>query len=238
MALADNLVFRAKMDESSGNTTDSVWSKVWTAINWATFATGKIWNWWSFDGTTDYFRFADHTDFDFWTTWDISYSFWCYQNSLINYKYICNQRFNNWSTWAQIWIFSQPWSATWDSMAFFIYNGSAGQQIWSTNGSHSAWVREHWVFTRESSWTIMRVYKNWTLNNSATWLTARLWDNNWYFSIWENIGQPWWWNWKIDELWIRKWRAITSTEVSELYNWWSWISYPFPSSNSNFLSFF
>jgi len=117
--LLTNLKFYLKLDESSGNTTDIVWSKVWTAINQATFATGKINNWWSFDGTTDYFRFADHTDFDFWT-WAVSISFRCYQNSLANYKYISNQRFNNGSTWAQVWVFSQPWSATGDSMAFFI----------------------------------------------------------------------------------------------------------------------
>lgn len=235
MALADDLVFWAKMDESSGNTTDSVWSKVWTAINWATFASWKINNWWSFDGTTDYFRFADHTDFDF-GTWDMSISFWCYQNSLINYKYIINQRFNNGSTGAQFWVFSQPWSATGDSMSIFFYNWSAWQSVGSTNGSHSAWVWEHWVFTR--AWTLCTVYKNWTSNNTST-STARNSDNNWFMSIGENIWQPWCWNWTIDELWMRKWRAISSTEVTELYNGWTWISYPFPNPvNSNFLAFF
>lgn len=221
--LLNNLVFRAKMDESSWNTTDSVWSKVWTAINWATFATGKINNSWSFDWTTDYFRFADSTDFDF-GTWDLSVSFWIYQNSLANYKYILNQRHNNSNTGAQFWIFTQPWSATWDSISLFIYNWSAWQSVGSTNGSHSASVWEHRVFTRE--WTLCSAYKNWSLNNTST-STIRNADNNWFLSIWENIWQPWGWNWKIDELWIRKWRALSLSEVSELYNSWTGKSYPF-----------
>jgi len=221
--LLNGLVFWAKMDESSGNTTDSVWSKVWTAINWATFATGKINNWWSFDWTTDYFRFADHADFDFGTG-DLSVSFRIYQNSLSNYKYILNQRNNNSNTGAQFWIFTQPWSAIWDSIALFIYNGSAGQSVWSTNGSHSAGVREHRVFTRV--WTLCSVYKDWTLNNTST-STVRNADNNWFMSIWENIWQPWGWNWLIDELWLWKWRWISAAEASELYNSWTGKSHPF-----------
>lgn len=225
--LLTNLVFYLKLDESSGNTTDIVWSKVWTAINWATFATGKINNWWSFDGTTDYFRFNDSADFDFWTA-AVSMSFWCYQNSLTNYKYISNQRFNNSNSGAQVWIFTQPWSATWDSMALLIYNWSAWQQISSTNGSHNATTREHWVVTRSADWITMKIYKNWALNNTAT-TTARNWNNNWFRSIWENIWQPWWRNGTIDEYWIWK-KELTLTDVWNLYNSWNWLAY------SNFTS--
>lgn len=220
--LLTNLKFYLKLDESSWNTTDIVWSKVWTAINQATFATGKINNWWSFDGTADYFRFADHSDFDFWT-WAISISFWCYQNSLANYKHISNQRNNNSSSWAQVVVQTFPWSGTWDIMYFFIYNWSAWQAVTSTNGSHSATTREHWVVTRSSDWVTMKIYKNWSLNNTAT-TTARNGNNNWYWCIWENIWQPAWRNWKIDEYWIWN-RELSLTDVQALYNSWNWLPY-------------
>lgn len=225
--LLTNLVFYIKLDEAvNSNITDSVWSKTWTRINQANTSDTSptlINRYGVFDGNRDYFRFDDHTDFDFWT-WAVSFSFWCYQTSLVNYKYISNQRFNNGSGWAQVGLFTQPWSAAWNSFAFYIYNWSTGQQVWSTNGSHSANVWEHWVFTRSSDGVTMKAYKNWSLDNTAT-TTAKNWDNNWYLSIWENIWQPWWWNGRIDEYWIWKWRELTLSDVELLYNSWSWLSY-------------
>lgn len=230
MALTDNLVAYWKLDESSGNATDASWNwHTGIAVNQATFAAWKIGNAGSFDGNADYFRCDDSTDFDFGTG-AVSVSFWCYQDSLVNYKYIVNQRYNNWNTGAQFWIFTSPWGATGDVMTFYFYNGSASQFLYSDNGSHAATTREHWVMTRSSDWATCVIYKNWAENNRATWMTVRNADNNWYFSIGENIWQPWWWNGKIDEIWVRK-RELTSDEVSTLYNSWNWLQYPFSTTS-------
>ena len=146
-----------------------------------------------------------------------------YHNSLANYHYVINQRYNNSSTGAQRAMHTQPGSGTGDSMNFYLYNGSSGLSAGSTNGSHSAGVREFWVGTRNG--TSMKIYKNWVLNNSVTG-TAINADNNGTVSIGTNI-----WQWvarqgKIDEVGIWKYE-LTAGEILQLYNGWAGMQYPF-----------
>lgn len=228
MALNDNLVAYRKFDESSGDASDATgrWNTA-TNVLTATYVTGKINNGISLNWTNQYFWAADDADFDF-GTWAVSISFRCYQDSLSNYRYLINQRNNDSSTWAQFAIFTEPWAATWDRLAFFIYNGSAGQQVSATNSSHTSWSWIHYVFTRSADGTEMKIYKNGALNNTASNLTARNADNNGKFTIGQNIGQ---WsprNGDIDEVWVWK-TTLTADDVTSLYNWGNGLQYPFSS---------
>ena len=36
-------------------------------------------------------------------------------------------------------------------------------------------------------------------------------------------------DWMVDEVWLWT-RALSSSEVSSLYNWWAWLAYPFTTS--------
>ena len=91
-------------------------------------------------------------------------------------------------------------------------------------------LRYHAVLTYNSSnWTIYW-YLDWTevtTRPSSSWNGSGTWYGN-VVSIWKML-EPWNyynWDWKIDEVWVWN-RCLSATEVAELYNGGSGLTYPF-----------
>lgn len=232
MALTDNLVAYRKLNESSGNAADEVWSHTLTAAN-INYDSGYIWNCASFDGVSSELWTADHADFDFWVG-DFSFSFWSKADTTTNYRPVIFQRV--WTSWAYVLVRQAPWAWTGDQMAFAVDTGWVWVSLTTWNNTHSTGVREHRVFTRGNSAADYKAYKNWILIKSLTGQTARNWDNAGTFYI----GRDTAWNWRdgmIDEVGVRKWKELSQAEVTQLYNVWGGLTYPF-TQTSGFMAFF
>ena len=198
----------------NGNWNNTLGSNNWTPTNITWNAASRLYNSThaTFNGSTSSVNFSDNAIFDFGATSDFTISFTCMSTSATNYKPICNQRV--WIFGAQFNVAQVPNWGTANSMQIFIYNGSVWISCLSTAWSHSHNVREHWVFTRSNNGTVLRVYKNWILNNTASWLTARSWDNTGIFYIGRDTQNSWR-TWHI--LWFRIYnRVLTDYEIAIL----------------------
>lgn len=88
-----------------------------------------------------------------------------------------------------------------------------------------------WTFVWDGSW--MRTYLDWNTtpvesNANTANIVAPSTDTIeiWWYRSWWTI-QSWWYMWgQIDEVWIWN-KALTTTEITALYNWSSWKTYPF-----------
>lgn len=213
MALTDGLVSYWKLDETSGTTaSDSVGSNDWTASN-VSWVTGKINNWWSFNGTS----------------------------SIINTSYTRTNTFT-----VSAWIKTSATVTAWTAPTILNADNTTTNRAWqfrlldthkvqlqiavlpqrnvTSTTSVDDWNRH--LVTATADWTNIKVYVDGDLENttadSSTYPTA------WWLAIgamlwWASV---YWFNGLLDEVWIRE-RALTSTEVSELYNSWAWKQYPF-----------
>lgn len=222
MALSDNCLMYRKLDETtwtsaadaSGN------SKTGTVSN-GTWWTGKINNWLAFNGSTTWVATSNVLT---WTT-DFSIAAWI-KTSTVNGR-IVNQREANW----QFFIFCVGW--TW-YLWYLDYNA------WFKNNHVSNtlltdWQRHHVWVTRV--WTAITFYHNWAADWGWTG-TQCVSLQNYYLNVWYDI-QDWGWvrfNGTMDEIAVWN-RALSASERSTLYNWWSWLQYPF-SSTSNTTNFF
>ena len=212
MSLTTWLISYYKLDENSWTTAfDSVGSNDWT-INGATWTTGKIGSWLSFDWVNDNVE-------NNWLTWlnnTVTVSLWTKigssQNS--NATYIFSGRWTN----ARFYLYV----AEWDFNARFWSGGNI--QTWVPYNAdqwyHYVWVADNWNYT---------VYLDWDIIDS--------WTYSGFIGSWDN-GSPRFgslitefFNWEIDEVWIWN-RVLTQVEVTELWNSWAWLQYPFTSESS------
>jgi len=230
MALIDNLVSYYKMD-TSWSFPDAHWSNTWT-INWATYTASWKINWWySFDWTNDYVDCWDTT----WLRllWNYSIFFWVKFNSLTGTQRLVNKDNAD--------DFSGGYSLTYSSADWITStHNNWTNKNWGT-GYHptvSTWTQIWITF----DWTNRRLYVNWSQQGSnfaTSWNVV--WETNRLF-LWTYWATTWLWqylNWTLDELWLWE-RALSAAEVTELYNAWAWLTYPFTvwSSNNNFFMFF
>lgn len=238
MALTDWLLAYWKLDESSGNAADATgngntWVNVWTI--WYTSA--KIGNGITNNGDTSKYLSC-------WT-WamngsEFSFSWWIKTNytSVGNNCYLFTIMWNNTNERILITV----WVIT--SWRLSVYSTNKSPQWYhtgTTNLSDNNW--HHVVVTISTSTiTIYVDWNTWTPDKvvSASWslpttaLNAYLW---WRYNTSPTTFFPL--TWTLDECGVWN-RALTTSEVTELYNWWAGNQYPFTwvASNTNFLAMF
>lgn len=229
MALTDNIVAYYKFE---WNANDSASTNNWTSNN-ITFSSGngKILQGGGFNGTSSNITVPTSAWLEITWTW-ISFSFWIYPTANLTNNGV---------------LFKGASSSQWNYSCWFFY-GSAMRMLFRLNGSISEWS---WQATSSSNvsqnvWThvactyngsTQKIYFNWTEVWSQSYSSSISSDTN-SLILWYYYWQAYDFQWNIDEVGIWN-RWLTSSEVTELYNWWAWISYPFtPSVNSNFFLFF
>ncbi len=226
MALTDNLVSYWKLDESSGNASDSVGSNTLTNSN-VTYTTGIINNGALFDSTSDFLQIADGTQAGLDITGDLSYGCWINSSSLPAsgaYQFILskwasagNQRglhiyyYNNGGTLQFVIDLSND-GATADSKSF------------NYTLTTSTWY--HIVFTFTAATSKYNLYINNSAQSEQTGSKTSIYNNTVPFSLGNEPSDTKNWKGTIDEVGIWS-RALSSTEVTELYNSGSGIQYPF-----------
>jgi len=165
--------------------------------SWASYTTGVIDK--SVICSSDRYTWAITAVTGNWTI-----SFWAYRTWAWNDNGTIIEIWTvgSWWFWVIIW-------ATWN---FWI---TAGSIDWHT------WVHVAIVY----NWTNVKTYKNWTEVSSISFTTnpssqtvTCYWDRRW--AAWN------YYNGNLDLVWIWA-RDLSSTEVTQLYNSWAWLDYPF-----------
>lgn len=214
MALTDNLVAYWKADESSWNYADSIWSNTGTPTG-TSYVAGKINNGISFSWWTSFVTLAN----DLGTLWDNPYTI-------------------------SMWV--KPTTLDTTNGDLLLWAGDRNQQhiigsdgklnlttydwtVWQVVGTSvlTNWNWYHLVFQRTSG-TAGKVWVNWvddtsgtaTMRNPASTLAQafRLWSRQ------DNTSANF--NGLEDEIGIWS-RALSSTEISQLYNAGAGLQYPF-----------
>lgn len=226
MALTDWLIAYYKFET---NANDSLWSYNLTWSN-VSYNTWKIGGWAStnWSGTSN---LSASTNFGIdW--WNITLSFWVKMNSEISswIQSIINQT----SWWTDVWYLVTYEYNWWTRRLVFdrVRQWIADDQF---TYNTTLWTSNYHYIVLTYNWTAITWYLDW----SQVWALNCSW--NWSFERWNVFAISWLaWdktiypaNISIDETWIWN-RAISSTEVTQLYNSWAWLTYPFSSSaNTN-----
>ena len=218
MALTDWLISYWKFDEGSWTTAyDSVGSNDWTLVNSPTWTTGKINDWLSFDGDDDYVI----TDTESVTSGGtITISKWIKFERLDVTEFFFDSGPSSGASGPRIFLGKYSDNI----IRFYTRDENTGYSTYSTS-TVDTWVWYHLVFVIDNgTWYI---YINNSLDNSSDQNTSWfLWTDQYLF--WAGRGSDW--NLLrhcqsiIDEIWIWN-RALTDTEISELYNDWDWLQY-------------
>jgi len=226
MALTDNLIAYYKLD---WNSNDSVGWNNGTDTS-VPYVAGKIGNGWSFNGTNSKTLVSSNL----WiTNWPCSISLWCKLNAEITtgtYQLATKQDLTT-----QVGYGLQ-----------YEYNGGTRRLALLRNRANiptnavyytaSLWTSNYFHFCITYDGTNVEGYVNGSSigtiassgNGAATGYTNVL--NIWYVSYW-GVDQQYA-NAIIDEVWIYS-RALSWSEVSQLYNGWAWLTYPFTTQASN-----
>lgn len=227
MALTDWLQAYYKMDTGSWTTAfDSVWTNDWT-INWAIWTTWKINDGLNFDWVDDEVQIPHNTNLN-WLTW-LTLAWWFKFDSISwswNEYALIDKRTSTEVKW-NYWLYIASWV-----VQFRMYNttnDTSNLIIWATTISANTWY--YMVATYDDSTWEENIYINGSNDANAirtSWIVS--WSNNTQIlRIWE-CWQSWDFSnldWFADEVWIWN-RALTSTEITELYNNWNGLQYPFP----------
>lgn len=213
MSLTDWLVSYYKADTGSGTTAfDSVGSNdltlsntnIWD-INWKI---GSCWNFPNnFERISWYFPFF---------SWSFTISFFAKINN-----------FNvNWLLLG-LWFQTDVADIGFYTTSWWVIYTFARDSSWSytspsdiTGLSNNTWYH----ITQTWDWSILTNYINWTENANIALASLIDWTD--FISIGRINTDERQIDWLIDEVWIWN-RALTSTEVSELYNNWDGLQYPF-----------
>lgn len=230
MALIDNLVAYYKLDSNSN---DSFWTNNWVDTS-MTYTSGKINNCGSFNWTTSKIVSSNNS----WFTWDALFSMSAWVNvstlwssntySILNIGTVSGTPPNNMSVVVS-------WETFFGSIAF-LWNGST---VWIANWlvSTSTW---HHICVTKTTWNIstwVKIYLNWSLQTlTKSYIPQQFNISNDVITIGQYDGTSYKMNWLIDELWIWN-KVLTASEVTELYNSWNGLSYPFSTAKSAFFAF-
>lgn len=217
MALTDNLISYYKLDESSGNASDSVGSNTLTNRGTTGYSSGKINNGAVFDGTNNK-RLDISNGLEYKTADDRTWSFWVNPSGLTAGYFIDNVGTTN-----DIRMIVYPET---NKITLFA-NGNTKST--ATTVSTGNWY--HIVVTK--SGTTYELYMNGSSQGTVSQGSLT------YYSDAFSLGAPFdgygsLTNGTIDEVGIWS-RALTSGEVTSLYNSGSGNQYPF-SGGSTFAS--
>ena len=229
MALTDNIVAYYKFDESSGNAEDSVGSLDLTNRNSVAFTTGKINNGADFEyGSNQGFSITDAASSGAFDLIDnFTLAFWVNFESLpstgdakwyIVFKNDCYQ-------------FQVPYNAS-GSYGLKIYlRDSTGFYSPSVAWTPSTSTWYHIAVTREKSTGYVKFYVNGSQQGTTqeTGRTASLYNSSDAFEIGQ-AGSSGLFDGILDELGVWS-RVLSDSEISQLYNSGSGLSYPFSSTS-------
>ena len=219
MSLTDWLVSYYKMDTGSWTTLfDSVGTNDWS-INWATWTTGKINDWLSFNGSSSNINLWQPTALTNIFAWWWTYSCWVKINT--------------------IWEVTRRFFDKGYKILFLLLNDWVNRAQFTTFTSTNPWFRRfteiplnEWIFVsvtwNSNTPTIApKVYYNWVSQSISSQASQFLWTVNdaWFdFIVWNNSAGNRAFDWKTDEVWIWN-RVLTSAEITELYNNWDGLQY-------------
>lgn len=213
-ALTDDLTSYWKLDESSGNASDSVGSNTLTNNNTVTYSTGKVNNGANFNSASS--KYLLKSSFSLSGTHNITYSFWVKSSTATGQQTILS---NYDSSSNQLWV--EIYS---NKIRFGTWNGST---VASFSSSESI---------NDGNWHFVVINKNGTTgkiyidNGSANTGTLHDITIGSTFSLGrDNINATNYLNGSIDEVGVWS-RVITETENSQLYNSGNGLQYPFGST--------
>jgi hypothetical protein len=224
VALLDNLVSYWKLDESSGNASDSVGSNTLTNNNTVTYSSGKINNGAIITGSTQSLSISDASQTGLDITGNFSISLWWKTPSTIaSATFIDKYNPGGGNNQRAYRLYYDLGTAKfWFDVSS---DGTSGDSYdFSYSPSTSTWY--HLVIT----WTASTKKGNWYVNGSAltektgTSVTS-LFNSNATFIIGNGYGNNSPVN-TIDEVGVWS-RALSSTEVTALYNSGNGNQYPF-----------
>lgn len=209
--LLNNLVSYYQFD-TNGSFPDAHGSNTGT-ISGATYnASGKI-NWcYSFDNINDGISvnaFHNLTDF--------TYNIWVY---------------HNWGTIPSEWDMpiSKNWKWTRVTNGYKLQFNVAYSTTNADSISSTSFVANQWnmlTFTHSQTDKLNKIYLNGTevsYSSQVAWVGTITNDSTKNLLFWRYDSWNYYWNWKLDEAWIWN-RALSSTEISALYNDWAWLPY-------------
>ena len=228
MSLTTNLISYWKLDESSGNAADSVGSNTLTNTS-TTFGACKINNGGIFDGSTSKLLNSSPSGLP---TGDATrtVSFWMYPTNVST----TNGTPFNFGTTNQA---RKDTYHTYNS-ANGKFNVSTSGEAYDLNTTFSVNTWYHMVIVNTTGSNIVKVYVNGSLDTTATFVNGSLNTTIGGLSVGCDTNSASFFYGKIDEVGIWS-RALSSTEVTQLYNSGNGLQYPFTSTNnSGFFNFF
>lgn len=216
MAITDNCVLYRKLDETSGTSAaDSSWTwNTGTTAN-ITRATGKINNGGTFDGTS--------TVISTWSvlSWTGNFTIAMRIKTTSNTKALANKRNSN-TNWIFFWLIASDWK-----QQYLDYNGSTfTTNVLSTNSINDWNFNLVWI---SRNWTTIKFWKNWSQDWGWTSSSTLSFNTNTFRVGNDVVDTNRWFNWQIDEVWVRT-KELTTDERTTLYNGWTWVQYPFVSA--------
>ena len=220
MSLTDWLISYYKFDENAWTTAfDSVGSNDWTLVNWTSRVAGKINTWLSFDWTNDYVNLTNNITYWLWdfswciwvkrseTTTRVLLSKWMIAPASAGQDYVSIITYWDWVVWFRLAIngvnLHEAKTTTW-------YNDN--------NRHHIVWTRQWWLIS---------IYIDWSHQQTVSYTTYNI-DNvaNLTLGNFSHLIPSTYYKWLADEIAIYT-RSLTESEVTELYNWWAGLQYPF-----------
>lgn len=213
-ALIDNLISYWKLDESSGNAADSVGGNTLTNTG-VVYTTGKINNGADFEAgdAGDKLEIADGSQSGLDITGNISVSLWVKLESAPGGDYILFSKWNATGNQRGYQMWYQP-----GTINFQISSDGSNSDLYSVSQTLTAGSWYHLAFTWKASTSQGEWYVNGTNTASPTGALTAIFNNTASFVLGNyaaTIGEDY--DGIIDEVGIWP-RALTSTEVTTLYN--------------------
>ena len=211
MALTDGLIYYSKYD-TNGSFPDSVGSNDGT-INWATYTASWIINWGYSFATNDWITLSNITVSNVFTI-----------NIRVNFTVS--------SSWGDYMFFARTTASSTDRVYMYNINWNIVFAVWATAGAAYSWYDD-------GGWHMLTIIKNGSTQKTyidnvekdslSDWNTINTLAN---IALWR-LELSWlqYYTGTQDELGIRN-RDISTSELTELYNAWAGIQYPFTSAQN------
>ena len=234
MSLSTNIVYYYKLDESSGNAADQVASNTLTNTNTVTYSTGKINNGANFNGSSNYLKSG--TAYVPGTS-DFSYAGW-FKTSTSGGSVIFSEANSGSRYFVQTYVDS---TGHINSEIGWVSAGNQGVQTTSSSTSYTDGVWHHLVVVHSNpaSKANITVYVDGSqiLTTTHASLSYNISSLSIGLALGTNLfgGPTQYFNGSLDEVGVWS-RALSSAEVTSLYNGGSGVSYPFINNYTRSLS--